>query len=101
MVDSGSDCDHQNRSLAAPEQSELLDAADVAPESENPGAPRKIQRRPDADEPGGDEALQRLRDQSGRWLLADGDPNSHFLWLVHDVAPSSRAAGRAISLGAR
>ncbi len=64
-----------------------LDAPHVAAQSENPGAARKIQRRPDADEPGGDEAVQGLRNQSGRRLFADDDSNPNLLRIVQNARP--------------
>ena len=49
------------RALAAPKQSESNNAQDSVARAEDAGAARKIQRRPDTDEPGGDEAVQAIR----------------------------------------
>ena len=51
--------------------------------AENAGAEGKIQRRSDPDEPGGDEALQGARRQSGWRMSADDDPDSDLLWSLH------------------
>ena len=40
------------------------------------------------------ETLQGVWNQPRRWLFADADPNSNFLWSFHDVAASRGIARR-------
>ena len=55
---------------------------------------REIQRRSDPDEPGGDEALQAVRDQSGRRLFADDDSDPDLLRSLQNARPGGGIAKR-------
>ncbi len=92
---------HQACALAASKQSQPFHAADGRAFAKNAGAAREIQRRPDADEPGGDEALQGVRNQSRRRLSADGDSNPDIFRSLQNARSGGGIAERKISLGAR
>ena len=97
--DSGPHHHHQTHALANSKQSQPLHAPDGCARAQNAGAARQIQRRSDADESGGDEAVQAIRHQSGRRLFADDDSNPDLLRSLQNARPGGGIAKRKVSLG--
>ena len=73
--------------------------ANVGVLAEDAGAAGKVQGRPDENEPGADEDVQRVRHQPGGRLFADGDPDPNFPRLVYHACARRLSCGTRISSG--
>ena len=89
----------RSRDVAVDQQIDAIDEEDAGRSTEDERAEGKVQGRPDADEPGTDEALQRVRHQSVRRLSADGFPDPDLLRILRDARHGDRAAEQPFSLG--
>ncbi len=89
----------KSAAVAAAEQGHEFDEADAGAPAEDDGASGEVQGRPDADEHGGDEALQGLRHQSAQRLPADARPDPDLLRLLQHARKGRGTAEQRASSG--
>src|SRR5690606_10355644 len=88
-----------SRDLAALQQVEPHDEADVQAQAREGQDPREVSGRSEPDEPGDDEALPDLRDQPARWLSPDVRAASDLLRILFNAPPRGGAPWTELPVG--